>query len=202
MRAALRTIDEATVRLIDGLVGFWLVLWLVLGAWSGYTLWQLSDLGDTVTRSGQALDSAGQALETVGELPVVGDGPAELGREVVGAAEDITVRGQELRSQLRRLSLLLGLSITLIPITPVLGLYLPMRLARRREVRALAQAIRRHPHEPGLDRYLAERALGTLPYATVLAISADPWQDIETGQTGALADAELARLGLRYPSRG
>jgi len=127
----LRTADEATVRLIDSLVAFWLVFWLVIGAWSGYTIWQVSGLGDTVTTSGQALNSAGEALQAVGEVPVVGESTGELGDEVVGTAADIADRGQEIKAQLRQLSLLLGLSIALMPTTPVIWLYLP---ARRREV--------------------------------------------------------------------
>jgi len=181
------------------MVAFWLVLWLVIGAWSGYTIWQVSALGDTVTRSGQALGSAGEALQSVGEVPVVGDRPGELGDQVVDTALDLTVRGQDIKSDLRRLALLLGLSIVLMPTTPVLGLYLPLRLARRREILELRRALARHSRDPTLDRYLAERAVHALPYSTVRAISDDPWGDIRHGRSQRLADAELDRLGLRRP---
>lgn len=196
MRLTIRTADEPTVRLLDGLVVFWLVLWLVLGGWSGYTIWQVSDLGDTVTTSGQALDSAGRALESVGDVPVVGERPGELGSEVIATADEIAARGQEVKSQLRQLSLLLGLSITLMPTTPVLGLYLPLRWARRRETAELRQALSRHGRDAAFDRYLAERALQTMPFATVHALVGDPWRAIDEGRTAPLADAELHRLGL------
>jgi hypothetical protein len=201
MRLSVRTADESTVRLLDGMVAFWLVLWLVVGAWSGYTIWQVSALGDTVTKSGRALDSAGNALQSVGEVPIVGDGPGALGDEIVVTAADITTRGQEIKSDLRRLSLLLGLSIVLMPTTPVLGLYLPLRAARRRDVRELRRALTRHGSDPALERYLAERAIDALPYTAVRAISADPWADIAQGRAQRLADAELERLGLRRPAR-
>jgi len=200
VRLSVRTADEATVRLLDGLVAFWLVLWLVVGAWSGYTIWQVSALGDTVSNSGAALHSAGEALQSVGDLPLVGERPGELGDEVVGTATEITARGQEIKSDLRRLSLLLGLSIVLMPTTPVLGLYLPLRLARRREIQELRRALARHGRDPAFDRYLAERAVHVLPYSTVRGISADPWDDIAHGRAQRLADAELARLGLRPPA--
>lgn len=196
MRPSIRTTDEPTVRLLDGLVAFWLSLWLVIGSWSGYTIWQVSSLGDTVSNSGTALNSAGEALQSVGGVPVVGERPAELGDEVVATAAEITGRGQDIKSDLRRLSLLLGLSIALMPTTPVLGLYLPLRLARRREVRELRRALARHGRDAALDRYLAERAVHVLPYATVRSISADPWSDIAHGRAQRLADAELERLGL------
>lgn len=200
MRPSVRTADEPTVRLLDGLVAFWLVLWLVVGLWSGYTIWQVSALGDTVTSSGRALDSAGEALQSVSEVPVVGERSGDLGDEVVATAADIAGRGQEIKSDLRRLALLLGLSIALMPTAPVLGLYLPLRAARRRDVRELRRALMRHGRDPALDRYLAERAIHVLPYTAVRAISADPWTDIMQGRAQRLADAELERLGLRAPS--
>jgi len=197
VRLTIRTADQATVRLFDGLVVFWLVLWLVVGTWSGITIWQLSDLGDTVSTSGRALTSAGRALESVGNVPVIGEGPAQLGREVVATADDITGRGAEIKSQLRQLSLLLGLSIMLMPTTPVLGLYLPLRAGRRREVAEIRRLVRTHGRDATVERYLAERALETMPFAAVLAICPDPYTDIAQHRAGALADAELRRLGVR-----
>ncbi|HET7327086.1 MAG TPA: hypothetical protein VFJ14_07330 [Nocardioidaceae bacterium] len=199
MRASIRTADEATVRLLDGLIIFWLALWIVVGAWSGYTIWQLSDLGDTVTNSGLALHSTGEALQTLGELPVVGAEPSDLGDEVVSTAEDIAGRGQDVQAQLRQLSLTLGLSIMLMPTTPVLGLYLPLRLARRRELLDVRRGLAEDGWDPLLERYLAERALDHLPYAAVRDISDDPWRDIADGRGHALARAEIARMGLRPP---
>lgn len=196
VRLTVRTADESTVRLLDGLVVLWLVLWLVVGGLSSYTIWQVSELGDTVTRSGRALDSAGRALESLGDVPVVGESPAELGTEVVTTGEDVASRGQDVKSQLRQLSLLLGLSIMLIPTTPVLGLYLPLRWARRQETIELHRSMSRHGRDAGFDRYLAARALQTLPFTTVHALVGDPWKAIDEGRTGPLADAELQRLGL------
>lgn len=200
MRASIRTADEATVRVLDGLVIFWIALWLVVGFWSGVLIWQLSDLGDTVTRSGQALRSTGEALQVLGEVPVVGDGPGELGDEVVSTAGDIAARGQEIQTQLRQLSITLGLSIMLMPTTPVVGLYLPLRLARRRELLEVRRALSGAGLDPTLRRYLAERALAHLPYASVRQISDDPWGDIVAGRGHALARAEIVRMGLRPPS--
>ena len=43
----------------------------------------------------------------------------------------------------------------------------------------------------------ARRAADVLPWDRLRVISADPWRDIANGEYRALADAELARLGLR-----
>lgn len=196
MRPLLSTADSSTVRLFDGLVGFWLVLWLIIGGWTGWTIWELSVLGDTVTSSGEAIGTAGDALVDLAGVPVIGDDTAQVGQEVAGAGVDIADRGQSVKSQLRQLAILLGLAIAVMPTTPVLGLYLPLRSARRREVAALRTSLQKHGDDPRLERYLAERAVRTLPFDEVESLVGDPWRALQEGNTRPLADAELRRLGL------
>ncbi len=193
---SIRTADTSTIRLLDGLIGFWLMFWLIIGAWSGITLWQLSELGDTVSNSGEAIGSAGEALTVVGNVPVVGDRPAELGSEVTATGADIVERGQQVKYQLHQLALLLGLAIALMPTTPVLGLYLPLRMARRHETRELRDALASHQDSDGFDRYLAERAVRSMSFAAVHDLVGDPWEAMAQGRARPLADAELARLGI------
>jgi hypothetical protein len=195
-----RTADQSTIRRLDGLALLWVVLWVVIGGWTGYTLWQLSGLGDTVTTSGRAIGSTGDALESLGSVPVVGDRTAELGSEVVAAGDDVARRGQEVESQLRQLSVLLGLAIVLLPATPVLGLYLPLRMARQREVAEVRRLLSSTPGRVA-DRHLAERAVRRLPPTTVQEIDPDPWAALAEGRTRSLADAELERMGLRRGQR-
>lgn len=197
MRSQLSTADTSTVRLLDGLVGFWFVLWLVIGGWTGWTIWELSVLGDTVTTSGEAIGTAGDALVDLAGVPVIGDDTAEVGEQVAGAGGDIAQRGQSVKSQLRQLAILLGLAIALMPTTPVLGLYLPLRSARRREVAAIGRSLQVHSGDPRLERYLAERAVRALSFDEVESLVGDPWRALHEGNTKPLADAELRRLGLR-----
>lgn len=198
----LRSADESTVRVLDGLVLAWVVLWVVLGGWFCFSTWQLADLGDTVTTSGGAIESTGRALESLDAVPVVGDEPAALGAEVAVTGADVAARGQEVKGQLRQTAVLLGLAIAIMPTTPIAGLYLPLRLARRRERAAVRRALAGSAEDPALDRYLADRAMRGMPLDSLRAHLAEdtgggavePW-------LRRLADAELARLGLRRASR-
>ncbi len=194
MALSIRTADEPTIRLLDRAVLAWLALWLIVGIWSGITLWQLSDVGDTVSKSGRAIGSAGEALTGLSSIPVIGERPGELGRQATATGADIDARGQDVKARMRQLSLLLGFAITLIPTTPVAGLYVPLRQARRRETADLRRALDDHADDE-LDTWLAERARVNLPYSTLRAASTDALGS----RTRGLADAELALLGLRRP---
>ncbi len=188
--------DDLTIRLTDGLVLFWVVLWLTIGTWSGITFWQLADIGDTITISGQAITSAGEGLVQIGNLPIIGDKAGGVGTDVVTASTDIAIRGQEIKQELHQLAWLLGLSVIFMPTTPVVGMYLPLRLARRRQRKDLMAALRAGDDSPLLDRYLAARAMENLSFSDVQAITTAPGADLSAGDTQSLADAELARLGL------
>lgn len=201
MSATFRDVDSRTVRTWDGLVLFWVVLWLVLATWTGLTLWRTADTGDTISASGEALHSVGQTLRDISELPLIPDRPGEIGGEVVTTADQITVRGHEIKSQLHQLALLLGIAIAGISIAPVLGFYLPLRVRRHREVARLRAAIGRWPDDEGLDRYLAEQARRSLAYDEVVRLVTDPsGGHLEGGDVRRLADAELERLAVRRPS--
>lgn len=196
MSLSVRAADASTIRIFDGALVAWLVLWLAVGAFSGWTVWQLSELGDTVTNSGGAIVTAGEALEGIGEVPVVGERPGQLGTEARVTGEEIQGRGQEVKGQLRQMAVLLGLAIAMIPVTPVVGLYGPLRLARRRDVRAVTRALRTEHDHSALDRFLAERALTTLPYDVIVPLLGPDGDASSPGRRRDLADAELARLGV------
>lgn len=196
MRRSFAGADERTVRTLDGVLGIWVALWLVIGAWSAYEIWQLSSLSRSTIESGHALDRAGSAFQSLGGLPIVGDGTAQFGGQLRSTAADIVDSAQQAGRSTRRLSVLLGLSIFLIPVAPVAGVYLPLRISRRREITQLTRAVRADPDDRVLDAYLARRAVTHLPYAVLRQVSADPDHDLDTGQHRALADAELLRLGV------
>jgi len=97
----------------------------------------------------------------------------------------------------RRSAVAAGLGIAVLPAVLVLVLYLPARLRWRRDVRAIAAAL--PASAPAFEEYLARRAVAALSWEELRAVTPDPWGAIGGGDHRALADAELARLGLRRP---
>ena len=193
--------DHRNVALMDGVAVFWVVLWLVIAGLTGYEVWSLTRLADSAEVSARAADSAGQALETLSEIPLVGEQPGELGSEVRAAAADVEGSASQTREDVRRLAVLLGVSIFLIPSSPVLGFYLPARLRRRREIKGLRRHLDGGRPDASLESYLAHQALANLTYSEVMAVTRDPAGDVRAGRYGGLARAELERLGLADHAR-
>ncbi|CAN5674392.1 hypothetical protein BH24ACT13_BH24ACT13_09820 [soil metagenome] len=198
----LRGVSGGTLRVVDGLVTFWVLLWMVVALLTGWAVWQLTALTDTVVESGMALDSAGQGIASLGDIPFIGEVPRQLGMQVRETAEDIRTSGADAEGTVKRIAILLGLAVLLMPTLPLLLAYLPPRLARARELRTLRKAL--SAGDGGdVDGYLAQQALQSLPYDRLRRVSSDPWKDLATGQVRALADTQLDHLGVRRPrSRG
>ena len=100
----------------------WCALWLVVGVWTGYELWQLGELGGAVAETGRALGSAGDALQGLGSTPLVGERTEELGAQVTSSATDIVTEAEGARGSLRQLAVLLGLTVSLVPSVPAVVL--------------------------------------------------------------------------------
>lgn len=183
------------LRTLDGVVVFWCVFWLVVGGWVGYELWQLSRLGTSLAEAGRGLDDAGRALQELRGIPIIGSTPGSIGDEVRAAAQEATLRGMSAAGSTRRLAVLLGLTTALVPLIPVLWLYLPRRRAHERDVALVRLVLDGDPAEA--DGYLASRALRTHRYDELQRVADQPWRDYHAGRHRALADLELARLGLQ-----
>ncbi|MFP5218519.1 MAG: hypothetical protein ACLGIG_02100 [Actinomycetes bacterium] len=114
-------------RRVDTAVAVWVVLWLLLGLWTGMEVWRLSDLTVTVEDSGYAIDNAGRALVSLDAVPVVGDRSAEIGMQVRENAADIVGDAQRARDSFRRLAVLLGVVVALVPSVPIVLLRVVVR---------------------------------------------------------------------------
>ncbi len=199
MNVSPRSADEPTVQWLDRSAMVWVAFWLLIGVWTAVTLWRIADIGDTLTTSGGALNTAGEALNQVALVPVIGDRAGVLGQQVVTTSAEVTARGQQVKGQLHQLAVLLGAFLILVPTVPVVALYLPGRLARKREVAEIRTALSRDRDDPQLDRLLAARAVENLSLTKMraLGIGTQPGHAEER----ALADAELQRLGVTRPAK-
>ena len=197
MRTFIRTTDARALGVLDGFVVFWVALWIAIGLFTGSQIWQLSSVSVSARASASAADTAGEALQSFSGVPVIGGQSKQLGDQVRAAAEQVRAGAADTEVTLHRLGILLAVSIILIPLSPVLGMYLPLRISRAREVRALRRRLKAGSPDPPLSAYLAQRAMDMLPYQQIQAVSGDPVGDLRDGRHEALASAELARMGLR-----
>lgn len=182
--------------LVALLVAAWTALWLGIGVLAFVEVRDLETYSDTLVQSSQALETAGSALETIGAVPIIGDGPERLGGEVRATAREVRVSAGATRDSVRTLSIVIGVTIVLMPTVPVAAIFVTSRLARGRDVAAVRDAIRRHPGDEALERFLAHRAVRHLSLQTLLEVTPAPWRDLEEGRHRLLANAELTRLGL------
>ena len=195
-----RTPRPAARRLLDAAIILWAAAWIVVGLLVAREVRGLADLSRTVTAAGYALQEAGNTLGTLEGVPFVGEDVGDVAERTERAGRSARESGRSSRESVESLANLLGLSIALAPSLPLIALYLPMRLAWIREVRAVRRALAAAPDERGLDEYLARRAALAMPYDRLSATTADPWGDLAAGERRRLSDAELRRLGIRRPN--
>lgn len=191
---------------IDIALIVWSVAWLAIGIAVSREVNGLAELSDTVRRVGTAVEASGGALGTLGGLPLIGDafgdtlsGPAQ---EIQDAGQSAQASGQASRGSIDALSTLLGLAVALIPSVPLVALYLPARVSRAREARALGAVLRRSGDDPDFREFLARRATQNLSYRRLASVAPEPWRELAEGRYDGLAQAELERLGVDPGRRG
>lgn len=195
-----RTPRRSTRVILDLVLVLWVGTWIVVGLWVAREVKGLTDLSRTVIAAGLALEEAGGALQTLDDVPFVGEDVSGVGERTERAGESARLSGRSSRESIESLSVLLGVSIAAAPTLPLLLLYVPMRLAWRRQVQAVRRALRAAQDDRAVDEFLAWRAVLNLPYDSLREVSADPWRDLEAGRYRKLGDAELRRLGIDRPA--
>ena len=185
------------IRLLDIVAVVWVVLWVALALLVGREVRNLRELSDTVVTAGVAVEETGGLVRNLGSIPFVGNQVSSVADEVEAAGKSAQVSGRDSRDSTENLSVLLALSIALIPTLPLLGLYLPLRWTWTNDARAVRRALRQEPRDPLLVEFLARRAVSNFPYDALLAVSRQPFRDLEEGRYDALARLELDRLGIR-----
>ncbi len=187
------------VRTTDIGVAVWIAVWIVVGVLVWHDIGAQAGLATNVIKVGGAVRQTGDALGVVGGLPLVGGQIGGFADRIKTMGAEVQTSGRDSRDAARRSAAVAGLAAGLLPAAMVLLLYLPVRLRWRRDVAAVAAALP-GAGDPALDAYLARRALAALPWDELRSVAPDPWGAVERGDCRALADAELARLGLRRPA--
>jgi hypothetical protein len=197
---AFPTAGVRLVRVLDVAAVLWVALWIVLALLVGREVRNLRELSDTVVTAGVAVEQTGGLVRTLGNVPFLGSRVSGVADEVEAAGRSAQESGRDSRDSTENLSVLLALCIGLIPTLPLLGLYLPLRWTWTHEARAVRRALRFRPDDPLLTEFLARRAVVNFSYDRLLAVSQQPYRDLEEGRYDELARLELERLGIQRRS--
>jgi hypothetical protein len=184
-------LSARVMRRLGVSLAVWAAFWIGIAGYTAHEVASLRTLSHTAVKAGVATESTGQALMAVSHLPFVGGRIGNLAAQAVAAGASARASGVETATTVDRLAVLLGIAIALVPTVPLLTLYLPLLVSWRRDRNAVRKAVARWDGEPELEAFLAQRALGHLPFEELRKSSSE----------AELAAAELRRLGLDRPAR-
>lgn len=187
-------LPQRSVVAIDVLVVLWTVVWLVLGIAVGTFVDRLGSIGDGLEGTGRTIHRAGDAIDRLADVPVVGEGFASVAAEIHTIGDDTAQRGRAVEQDAERLAWLIGIGLAAGPTLPVLALWVPPRVSRERERRALRRSLK--SGDGVALAYLANRAVAGRLFRELRRASDDPVADLEAGRYEALAALELEHLAL------
>ncbi len=195
--------SRRVIVLLDVALVGWLLVWFAIAVSVAREVQGLAELSDTAAIAGAAIERTGQAIVGLQEAPFVGERVADVGAAIERAGESTRASARSSRDSIRDLTALLGISIALIPTLPLAALYVPLRIAWLRERGAMRRRLLRCHSDAVFKEFLARRAVQTLSFERLLAVSTDPWRDLEIGRYDDLARASRSwRLSFSSPSSG
>lgn len=192
-------LSARAMRRLNVAIAIWAAFWIGVAAYTAYEVAALGSLGDTVVKAGAATEATGHALQAISHLPFVGGQIATLAAQAIATGASARASGASTAATADQLAVLFGIAIGLIPTLPLLALYLPLLVGWRRDRAAVRHAVAHWDGEPGLEAYLARRAVAYLPFHELRELGYDGTDD--DAPTAELAAAELRRLGLEGPDR-
>jgi hypothetical protein len=132
-------LSPQTVHRFDAVVVLWVAAWIVLAIFVGRQVMALRDLSTTMVKAGVAVRTTGAALEGFGSLPLVGGDVRRVAAQARSAGASAVESGRKTRGSVRRLAVLLGIAVGLVPTLPLLVVYVLLR-ERWRRARAVRAA--------------------------------------------------------------
>jgi hypothetical protein len=187
-------IPQRSILAIDLLVLTWTIVWIVLGVTVGMFVARLGAVGDGLQDAGGAIVRAGDAVTGMADVPLIGGGFDAVGAEIGDVGRETQEDGRSIERDVDRLAWLIGASLAVAPTLPILAVWLPPRISRERERRALRRSLR--SEDGAALGYLANRAVATRTFRELLEVSDDPVRDLAAGRYDALATLELDHLAL------
>ncbi len=188
-----------TIRRLDVLVLVLVAVFAGLGVVAGVELTRLAGFSSSLLDAAKALDQIGHTLGTLARLPFVGHDLGSAAASVQQTAASIRGNAVDAAASVHVVAVVLGVAIAAVPLLPLLGGYLPLRVVRFTEIRRLRRLVAARPVDPQLVAHLAHGAVSRLPYTRLRQITADPWGDLAAGRHHELAAAELRRLRIPLP---
>jgi hypothetical protein len=184
----------------DVFVLLWVVAWALLGRLvHGTILGVAQPARETATAAGKLSTQVAEAAEQAGRLPGVGRQLRQPLDAAAGPLSDVIAAANDQVVGVERLADLMGWLVFLIPVTIVLALWLPRRIAFFVRARAAQRYI---DSSADLDLF-ALRAMVSQPMHVLAQISPDPvaaWRARDATVIHKLAEVELRRSGLRMPT--
>jgi len=184
------------VRRYDIVLVVWIVFWVVLAVVAAAQISSLTGLTDPIVRTADGLQKVTGALSGLGNIPLIGGSIGNVVKQVDDAVSSARTGAADAKSTIHTMSWLVGIALGVGMVGLGLLLYLPVRLAWRREVADVRRALAAGPDDPVLGRFLAYRALRGMDYSRFRAWDRDPFRPLDDVDVWPLADLELDRLGL------
>jgi hypothetical protein len=190
--------SRRAVRRWDIAVVLATMVFAALAVVAGRQIWELAELHRGLVQAGEALDTAAGAIGMLGGVPLIGDDVSALAASVRQTADEVRASAETGRADVQVLAVVLAVTVFLLGVVPLLLLYLPLRVARVRELRGLRRKLAGRP-DAVLVEHLARAALRRVPLPELRRVADRPWADVDHGRHVPLAAAELRRLGVRPP---
>ncbi|WP_051515957.1 hypothetical protein [Candidatus Blastococcus massiliensis] len=176
----------------------WTLLWILAARAAHGAVLVLAEPGRAVEDLGRSVGGSMESAAGVAEdLPVVGDELSAPFDALAEASGSVRGAGQSAQDAVDTLATVLAVLLVVLPVGWMLLRWLPWRLRYVREAGAATRLLA----GPSPDvELLAARALATAPLPRLAALptgTGAAWRAGDPAATRALAELELARLGLR-----
>ena len=187
-------LPQRSIVAIDLLVVLWTIAWLILGIAVGTFVERLGAVGEGMEDTGRAIGRAGDAVGQLSDVPLVGEGFDVVAQEIQEIGRQTAQNGRSVEDDVDSLAVLIGAGLALGPTLPILALWVPPRVSRERERRALRKSL--ESDDRVALAYLANRAVATRLFRELRKASDNPVADLAAGRYEALAALEMDHLAL------